>query len=248
MTCSLHVGSVSAAGVRTENQDRVTHFDSPFGQVFILADGMGGYSGGATAAAIATSPLPEIMRSLPASMAPQDALVESIGLLNRVIHERARADGDGSKGMGSTLAVLLVRHTDDGSLAIGAHVGDSRIYFMRGGRLFCLTQDHTVVQRMVDDGVLTPQQAFDHPQAHVLTRALGHAAAVAVDLTSWTLLEPGDLFLLCSDGLSGYAADDDIRRTLAHEEPPEAVARRLLDLALREQSQDNISALVVRAA
>jgi protein phosphatase len=148
--------------------------------------------------------------------------------------------------MGSTLAALLVRQTADGPIAIGAHVGDSRIYFQRGDRLFRLTRDHTVVQQLLDLGSLTPLQAADHPQASVLTRALGRQEMLVVDLTQWLLLKPGDMLLLCSDGLSGFVQDAAIGDVLSRMSAPEQIADDLVDLALREHSSDNVSVLLVR--
>jgi|RhiMetdeSRZDD1v2_1073273.scaffolds.fasta_scaffold212590_2 serine/threonine protein phosphatase PrpC len=245
--CVFRVGASSTNGVREENQDRLTSFQSPFGHLFVLADGMGGHKGGALAAGIATSMLPQILRSLPASTPAPDALVQSIDRLNTVIVDEGRSSGSDVEGMGSTLVVLLVRHTPDGALAIGAHVGDSRIYFLRNDRLFCLTRDHTMVRDLLDAGALTPEQAVDHPQASVLTRALGREGPVAVDLTSWMQVQVDDMFLLCSDGLSAYAEMEDIQATLAQPESPQVIAEMLVRLALRESSEDNISVLVVRA-
>ena len=243
----LQIGSATTAGVRPDNQDRLTHFDSKFGHVFVVADGMGGYRGGAVASSIAIERLPELLRGLPDDLPPQAALVQGIEDLNRAIIQKSRDGGEAVEGMGSTLAALLVRDTPDGSLAIGAHVGDSRIYFLRGGHLFGLTRDHTVVGRLVESGALTPEQARDHPQSGVLTRVLGRIENVPVELTSWTLLQGGDTFLLCSDGLSGYAEDEAIRQALLDAAPPEVIATRLMELALREGSQDNISVLLCRA-
>ncbi|MBV8905690.1 MAG: serine/threonine-protein phosphatase, partial [Acidobacteriia bacterium] len=172
----LEIGSESVAGVRPDNQDRIAHFDSPFGHVFLVADGMGGHLGGGIAASLAISRLPQILGAIPASETPQTALTAAIQDLNRVIVEEGRAGG--VEGMGTTVAAVLVRDTPDGALAIGAHVGDSRIYFFRDTRLFCLTRDHTIVERLVESGVLTPEQAFDHPQAGVLTRALGRVPSL----------------------------------------------------------------------
>jgi PPM family protein phosphatase len=246
--CFLDIGSASTAGIRPDNQDRLAHFESPFGHVFVLADGMGGYRGGAVASSIATSQLSAVLSSLPPSLAPQIALVESIQSVNRVILDQAQNGAEDVEGMGSTLVVMLVRDTPEGPLAIGAHVGDSRIYSLRGQHLFCLTKDHTIVERLVDSGALTPSQALDHPQAGVLTRALGRTETLPVDLTSWRLLKPGDTVLLCSDGLSAYASDDLIRDTLLDDEAPDIIARRLVDLALREHSRDNISVLIFRVS
>jgi serine/threonine protein phosphatase PrpC len=247
-SCYLQIGAESIAGARPENEDRLTHFDSPFGYVFLLADGMGGHRGGEVASYIATSRFPEILDALPATLAPQAALTQAIQILNREILDEGRAGGAEVEGMGSTLAAVLVRDTPDGSLAIGAHVGDSRIYFLRGPQLFCLTRDHTMVERLIESGALTPEQAFDHPQASVLTRALGKLEKLQIDLTPWKLLKPGDVFLLCSDGLSGYATEDAIRQILLQEDPPDVTARHLIDLALEEHSKDNISVLMFRVA
>jgi PPM family protein phosphatase len=247
-SCFLQIGSESTAGARPDNQDRLTHFDSPFGYVFLLADGMGGYRGGEIASSIAISRLPEILRALPPGLPPQSALTEAIQHLNRVILDEGRAGDEALEGMGSTLAAVLVRETPDGPLAIGAHVGDSRIYFLRSRQLFCLTRDHTIVERLLESGALTPEQAADHPQAGVLTRALGKLETLPIDLTSWRLLKPGDIVLLCSDGLSGYAPEDAIREVLLQDGAPDVIAHQLVDLALQERSQDNISVLMFRVA
>lgn len=244
----LEIGSESIAGARPDNQDGITHFDSPFGHVFLLADGMGGCAGGGTASAMAISQFPAILRAVPATQPPQTALRVAIQNLNRVILDEGRSAGGAAEGMGTTLALVLVRDTPVGALAIGAHVGDSRIYFLRGTQLFCLTRDHTIVEQLVESGALTAEQAFDHPQAGVLTRALGKLQILPVDLTSWRLLKPGDIFLLCSDGLSGYAPEEGIRQTLLRNSAPDAMARELVELALQQGSRDNISVLVFRVA
>jgi protein phosphatase len=244
--CALEIGKKSIAGSRPDNQDSLAHFASPFGHVFLLADGMGGYGGGSLASNLATSRLPEFLSAVPSSTAPQSALLDAIDNVNRAIVEESRAGGEAVEGMGSTLAALLVRDTLDGLLAIGAHIGDTRIYFLRGEKLFRLTTDHTLVQQLVQSGALTPDQAIDHPQASVLTRALGRGGPLSVDLTSWILLQPGDIFLLCSDGLSGFANQASIRKVLLQHDPPEAIADQLVELALAEESDDNISVLFLR--
>lgn len=244
--CALEVGQKSIAGSRPDNQDSLAHFDSPFGHVFLLADGMGGYGGGSLASSLITSRLPAFLSAIPPSTTPQSALLDAIGNVNRTILEESRAGGEAVEGMGSTLAALLVRDTPDGLLAIGAHIGDTRIYFMRSEKLFRLTRDHTLVEQLVQSGALTPDQAIDHPHASVLTRALGRDGPLSVDLTSWILLQPGDVFLLCSDGLSGFANQASIRTVLLREDPPEAIANQLIELALSEESNDNITVLFLR--
>jgi serine/threonine protein phosphatase PrpC len=125
-------------------------------------------------------------------------------------------------------------------------VGDSRIYFLRGERLFCLTRDHTLVQDLVESGALTEEQASDHPRAHVLTRALGHGEPLSVDVSSWMLLTGEDVLLLCSDGLSAYVSDEAIREALVTRAPAGELAHGLVQAALEQGSTDNISAAVVR--
>jgi serine/threonine protein phosphatase PrpC len=245
---ALQIGMASDAGVRPDNQDRIAHFPSHLGHVCVLADGMGGYEGGAVAASIAISRLPEFIAAEPSQAPPEQAIVESIGRLNQAIIDKGKENANGLQGMGSTLAVLLVRETSDGPMAIGAHIGDSRIYFLRGERLFRLTRDHTVVERLVETGVLSPEDVQRHPQAGVLTRALGCSDAVDVDLTPWRLLQPDDVFVLCSDGLSAYAEEDAIRGVLLQHHEPHAAASHLVALAFVAQSKDNISALVCRVA
>lgn len=241
----LEIGSASTAGQRQQNEDRLCHFDSPFGTVFVLADGMGGYQGGALASSIAISRFPALLREQPPSADPASALRESIHQVNQAILDAHR---EGNDAMGTTIVALLIRQTDSQSLALGTHVGDSRLYFQRNQGLFCLTRDHTAVQELVDRGVLTPEQAQDHPRANVLTRALGRDGLLEIDVTSWMLLKPGDTFLLCSDGLSGYAEDAAIAGILARHHPAPALAQALVDLAIRKESDDNISVLVVRIA
>ena len=243
--CVLESGWASTAGLRPENEDRVAEFDSPFGRVFLLADGMGGHRGGSVASSLAASRMPELMASCPSWLPAQDALEHSVQSLNQIILEESRNGGEGERSMGSTLVVLLVRATPDGLLAIGGHVGDSRLYLVRESRLFCQTRDHTIVQRMLDAGTLTEEQASVHPQAGMLTRALGREP-FAVDWTSWMLLQPGDTFLLCSDGLSAYVAGDAIREILASADGLDAMAHGLVAAALEAGSDDNISALLVR--
>jgi serine/threonine protein phosphatase PrpC len=243
---TLEFALESATGQRADNQDSVLQFESPFGSVFLLADGMGGYQGGAVASAIATSKCQEVMQGLPPSSAADAALAEAINSANRAIFEVSNNGDKSLRRMGSTIVALLVSETEDGLLAIGAHVGDSRLYFVRDGRLFRLTEDHTMIQQLIKNSTLTEEQARDHPQANVLTRALGHKEDLQPEMTAWMLLKSGDTFLLCSDGLSGYVSDEAIRETLTHREASATLARLLLDLAFLSGSDDNVSVLVVR--
>lgn len=241
----LEVGLESETGKRAENQDRVVHFASDFGSVFVLADGMGGHLNGAVASQMAISACKDVFREIAADLSPPQALEKMIKGVNRLIYEQGCEQAPG-RGMGSTLVALLISQTVDGLLAIGAHVGDSRLYFLRQGKMFRLTEDHSLIHRLLRDGTLTESEAQVHPQAGVLTRALGREPDIAVDLTSWMMLQPGDRLLLCSDGLSGYVQDEYICRALQLEGTSQELARGLVVLALDQGSEDNISALVVR--
>jgi PPM family protein phosphatase len=242
---TIEVAHDSATGRRQENQDRLVHFESRFGTAFVLADGMGGHRGGAVASQMAVSQCPAILDSLQEKLSPAEALKQMIEQVNRLIFDQSQGE-DAQRGMGSTLVALLISETEDGLLAIGAHVGDSRLYFMRQGRLFRLTEDHTLVQQMVKDGTLSEADAQGHPHSNVLTRSLGRRPEIEVDLTSWMLLQPGDVLMLCSDGLHGYVHDDQLAGILACEAASGESVRDLVQLAFRNGTEDNVSVLVVK--
>ena len=244
----LEIGLESQAGLRTDNQDRIGHGETPFGHVFFVADGLGGHADGAAAAALVQTSLSEIMQRLPLELPSRAALSETIAELNDRMTASNSDTACPTRTMGSTLAMLLVTETTGGMLAIGAHVGDSRIYFMRGPRLFLLTRDHTVVQSLVDSGILSPAAAREHPQAGVLTRALGQSPTVQPDFTAWTQLEPDDRLLLCSDGVSAHLADAAIQEIVASDAAPGRQARELVQAALAAGSADNVSAVVIRVS
>lgn len=242
----IEVGAWTATGRRKENQDKLAHFNTPLGYVVLVADGMGGYKGGSMAASLVTSRLQQALGAASPSISPESALTDAVTAVNQEIREIADKGGDEMYGMGSTLAALLVRNAAEGPLAIAANVGDSRIYFLRGQRLFRVTRDHTMVQQLVETGTLTDTQAFHHPRANVLTRALGHGEALEVEFSSWMLLKPGDLFLLCSDGLSGYVRDREFLPVLFDSHNPQQLATRLVEFALEHGSEDNVSVATVR--
>jgi hypothetical protein len=144
--------------------------------------------------------------------------------------------------MGTTLTVFLV---EGDSLRL-AHVGDSRGYLLRDGKLQRITKDHTVVERLVDEGRLTPQEAELHPQRSILTRAIGVEGDVQVDQGSIDT-QVGDRLLLCSDGLTGMVSEDDIRRILEEQSDPQVAADALVEAANRAGGQDNVTAVVLVA-
>ncbi len=206
--------------------------------IFVVADGMGGAQAGEVASQAAADAfdvdLPEA--------APEQVLRETIAAANRSIHELARADPSRA-GMGTTLTAAIVSAERE-EVAIG-HVGDSRAYRLRAGRLEQLTRDHSLVEEMRRKGQLTDAQAQDHPQRSIITRALGPEPEVEPDLQT-VPAAPGDVFLLCSDGLTTMLAEKQIAKLLAGASSMSAAVRALVDEANRAGGRDNITALAFR--
>jgi serine/threonine protein phosphatase PrpC len=201
--------------------------------LFVVCDGMGGAEAGEVASAIA-------VETLATRFAAGDALAAAARVANEAVFARANARAEES-GMGTTLTAVMV----DGEEGRFAHVGDSRAYRLRDGRLDLLSDDHTLVGEMVREGRLTQEEAAAHPQRSILSRALGTEATVQVDEFT-TDLRPGDVLLLCSDGLSGEVPDDALRDILgAHDDPAETAAG-LIDAARAAGGHDNITAVVIR--
>ena len=234
---SLRIGAGAHRGlVREENQDRISRIQSPFGELFIVADGMGGHEGGATAAQMLIDGLAEHLRSQSQETPPEEALRRAAQQANADICRRAQDDRRLAK-MGATGVLALVRD----HRAWIAHAGDSRAYLWRDGHLERLTRDHTLVQRMVDHQILNEDEARHHPDSNVVTRGFGQSPEVELEVAPPLTLRAGDRLLLCSDGLSGYVEDAAIERALATGGEAQAVADALIDLALQAGGQDNVS-------
>jgi protein phosphatase len=232
------IGELSETGpVRDENQDRMCSARIALGQLHIVADGMGGHKGGAMAAQLTIDGLRRDLDQAP-SAAPVAALLrQALERTNQNVYRLAHSGDPGTHGMGSTAVVLLIR---DRTAHI-AHVGDSRAYLLRKGRLRRITTDHTRAERMVQAAILTPEQARDHPSASVLDRAVGIQPDIEVDLAEINPIKRGDAFLLCSDGLSGCVRDGEIEEVLKGGLPVAEIPRRLIDLGLSKGSKDNIT-------
>mgnify|MGYP001025035212 FL=1 len=208
------------------------------GPVFAVADGMGGAQAGEVASKAAAE---AFAAELPQA-APEAVLRETIEGANRTIHELARRD-PALAGMGTTTTAAIVDPEAE-EVAIG-HVGDSRAYRLRGGRLEQLTRDHSLVEEMRRKGQLTQAQAEDHPQRSIITRALGPEAEVQVDVQTVPARD-GDVFLLCSDGLTTMLDDDHIRRLLVRASSLQSAVRALVDEANRAGGRDNITVVAFR--
>jgi PPM family protein phosphatase len=202
--------------------------------LFAVADGMGGAQAGELASRLAAASLKE----LSPGHSGEDAVAGLVQEANARIYRRAVED-PAAAGMGTTMTAALV-DAAAGAVAI-AHVGDSRAYLVRGDELAQLTADHSLVAELVRSGRLTQEEAENHPQRSVITRVLGTDPEVDVD-TLTVAAEPGDLFLICSDGLTAMLRDEDILQLVDEAgREPEAVARALVDAANRAGGEDNIT-------
>jgi serine/threonine protein phosphatase PrpC len=218
---------------RTRNEDAYLVHDP----VFAVADGMGGHRGGDVASNLAL----ESLQANEEGSTAQDFrdLVEQIKSANQRVLERGEADRN-LRGMGTTLTAILAA---DGKAHV-AHVGDSRAYMLRDGKLQQLTEDHTLVQRMVREGRLTEEEARSHQQRSVVTRALGVDENIPVDELTLDLKE-GDRLLLCTDGLSSMVRNDTIQDILASESDPQKAADRLVEEANQAGGDDNITVVLL---
>ena len=220
---------------RRENEDSA-YVHAP---VFVVADGMGGAQAGEVASRIA---IETFERGLPGSGTPEARLAELVRDANQRIYDRARTE-HGRAGMGTTLTAAYLA---DGELAI-AHVGDSRAYLLRDDQLTRLTQDHSLVDELVRQGKLTEEQAAEHPQRSIITRALGPEPDVEVDTFSYPM-RAGDILLLCSDGLTSMVSEERVAEILRGSATLEAAADRLIDEANEAGGRDNITVVLSRLA
>ncbi len=263
--------------VREQNEDNCYFQMSSSGDeakgLFIVADGMGGYQAGEVASRLAVDSIREMLNPLFApsdahetvalspSSSPEggnktkrlpesrevarinDKLKQAINQANDVIVNYGKKVKE-ARGLGSTVTVVVIL----GSSAYVANVGDSRTYLLRNGKLRAITKDHSLVARLVDAGHITPDQVYDHPQRNLIYRSLGAGHnTVEVDVFYQTL-EPGDMLLLCCDGLWEMVREDELTQILGSNEPLETICQELINAANRGGGEDNITAVVVRCS
>ncbi|HYI19608.1 MAG TPA: Stp1/IreP family PP2C-type Ser/Thr phosphatase [Solirubrobacteraceae bacterium] len=205
--------------------------------LFVVADGMGGAQAGEVASEIAVS---QFEGGLPDDGDPARSLVELIRAANARIHEESRADAQRA-GMGTTLTAAYLAE----DAVVVAHVGDSRCYLLRDGDLTRLTRDHSLVDELVRRGKLTEAQAEAHPQRSVITRALGAGADVEVDVEVFPARD-GDLFLVCSDGLTGMVHEAQLKPLLEQSGSLDRMGRSLIAAANEAGGRDNITVILFR--
>jgi protein phosphatase len=231
----IATASLSDIGlVRGTNQDFCDIFDNPSGsRLLVVADGMGGHRGGATASRIATETIGELFQA--ASGEPANILFDAITMANERVHRQSIEDPE-LRGMGTTVVALLF---DTDGLVWVAHVGDSRAYRLHAAGMEQITQDHSVVGEMVRRGLITSEEAEVHPRRNEILRSVGVEPQVEIDVAQ-VLSAPGDFFILCSDGLTGLVSDHEIAQVVKSEAPVNAT-KQLVAMANEGGGLDNIT-------
>lgn len=229
--------------VRKENQDSSAYGIISSDCVWaVVCDGMGGVKGGKTASTIAVNHISEcVERDYKEDLSGEeiaDMLISAVTGANIAVY-KAAIDEPELAGMGTTCELVLVR----GGIAHVVHVGDSRVYSIRDGKILQITEDHSLVQEMVRRGEITPDQAMRHPNKNLITRALGVARDVDIDYIE-AEFDEGDKLLICSDGLSNFVTKADIVRTVS-ENSGELLIDTLVETAKRNGGHDNITVTVI---
>lgn len=234
-------GCTDVGLVRDHNEDNYACLSLGGKTLFVVADGMGGHDAGEVASRIAVEAVcEEIRKGATSERDPQ-------GLIERAVqraNDEVKREGAGKKSdMGTTLSMALIADTT----AYIANVGDSRVYWIENGSITQITEDHSLVAKLVAAGKLTKEEARGHPRSNLLFRTIGNDEMVAVDTFQVTLKKGGSL-LLCSDGLWGEVADEEIHKVFAEGGDAETACSRLVQTALQNGGKDNITAVVVKVA
>jgi serine/threonine protein phosphatase PrpC len=208
------------------------------GLLVVVADGMGGHSAGEVASQMAVEVVSRLYYETRAE--PGAALRRAVEEANRQIHEAA-AEDESKHGMGTTCTALALC----GGQAYAAHVGDSRLYMLRAGQLYQLSEDHSAVNEMVKLGIITKEQARTHEDKNVILRALGTSPEVEVSVLEPFAVREGDRYLLCSDGLHDLVLEDELASILSETEDIHAAGERLITLAKERGGHDNITVGII---
>ena len=233
--------------VRSQNQDACSFLQFQLGDgtevlAAVVCDGMGGAKAGNIASKIGVETfMEELRKDFYAPSVTDVQILCAVKAANRLIYEKAQSDPD-YEGMGTTLVAAVT----DGNRVTVANVGDSRCYLIRDGGIQQLTKDHSVVEDMVDRGEIERADAWKHPRRNYITRALGAEEQVDCDLF-FRDLEPGDVLLLCSDGLSGVVNAQELLFEVVYGGELETAAERMVNIALERGAPDNVTALIMTA-
>ncbi len=237
---NLSAAACSDVGLRRQANEDSYATASALG-LYVVADGMGGHKAGKVASEMATHHALRAVEALQGAQAsPAEKLRQAVACANREIHLRAESDSD-LAGMGTTLVALLAT---PGRVAL-AHVGDSRAYLIRAGRIRQLTDDHSLVGDLVRRHQISEADAREHPHRHVLTRALGVGTSTQPDLAELTPA-PGDTFVLCSDGLTTHLRDTEILEHVQKERELQKICDDLVACANQRGGVDNVTVVLIR--
>ncbi len=242
---STHHASLPQAAAHTSTGRLRSSNEDAFGLsaergIFVVCDGMGGAAGGEIASRLAVDAVMDHLLAHAREISPREGLHRAIAAANRTVLDRADSD-PGLNGMGTTLVALLLLP----GIALIAHAGDSRCYLFRGGHLLRQTHDHSLVDEQMRLGTITAEEAERSPFRSVITRAIGTQPSVAEEIHELPV-EPGDLFLLCTDGLTREVDEDSMARILRAGASLDRTAQDLLDAANENGGRDNITCLLVR--
>ena len=248
----VHSAGITDVG-RKRNHNEDSYLIDDELQLYVVADGMGGHAGGGTASRIAVETIDRELRSaregsenpfrldVPLQDSPlPEAIRNAVESACLAIFSAAQ-DDPRLAGMGTTVIALLVK----GHQAFFAHVGDSRAYLIRGDLIQQISEDHSLVNEQIKAGMITPEEAKHSRYKNIITRSVGFEEEVQVDVMGLTL-EPGDTFVLCSDGLANMVDDEELRQVVDRT-PLESAPQKLVELANERGGDDNITVIVVRA-
>lgn len=238
-----HAGLTDKGRVRDHNEDNWA--TDPAHGLYIVSDGLGGQLAGEVASKIVVETLPAMLRQRLTDVADlaepfaYQQLLEAIAELSHQVYEQTKGQL-GLEGMGATVVLALIRD----SKALIAHMGDSRAYLLRDGKLKRLTRDHSIVQLLIDNGEIKPEQAVTHPARGRVTRSIGMEGEPLPEARVLQI-KSGDRLLLCSDGLVGMLTDKKIQSILKNGTDPAATSRRLIDAANEAGGKDNVTAVII---
>ncbi|MGC9025823.1 MAG: protein phosphatase 2C domain-containing protein, partial [Chloroflexia bacterium] len=243
----LELGALTDPGLGREQNEDFYGYYAPAdpgvlenkGNLYVVADGMGGYQAGEVASQYAVRRILELYYAYPSTR-----VAETLTAAFQTAHQEIRQEAvrRHAPGMGTTAVAAVVL----GDRLVVANVGDSLAYLIRNGQIRQLAEEHSWVAMALAQGLITPEQAVNHPNRNVITRSLGMEKPLEVFVSEEIPIRPGDTLLLCTDGLSNLLSPEEMAAMASTDDPPQEVARKMVDLARTRGAPDNVTALVVR--